>query len=74
MRILIADDSNDMRLLLSRLLQKWGHEVVAARDGLEAWHIIQQEEVSFLITDWMALSCAKGFDPQFFRDTSILFY
>jgi sigma-B regulation protein RsbU (phosphoserine phosphatase) len=53
MRILIADDSNDMRLLLSRLLQKWGHEVVAARDGLEAWQIIQQEEVSFLITDWM---------------------
>jgi sigma-B regulation protein RsbU (phosphoserine phosphatase) len=53
MRILIADDGHEIRFTLSRLLQKWGHEVIAAKDGLEAWHILQQEQVSFLITDWM---------------------
>jgi CheY-like chemotaxis protein len=53
MRILIADDGNETRFILSQLLQKWGHEVIAARDGLEAWHLLQQEHISFLITDWM---------------------
>jgi sigma-B regulation protein RsbU (phosphoserine phosphatase) len=53
MRILIAEDGEATRLILSRLLQAWGHEVIAARDGVEAWHILQQGEVSFLITDWM---------------------
>jgi phosphoserine phosphatase RsbU/P len=53
MRILIADDGNEVRFILSQLLQKWGHEVIAARDGLEAWHLLQQEHISFLITDWM---------------------
>jgi sigma-B regulation protein RsbU (phosphoserine phosphatase) len=53
MRILIADDGSEIRLILSHLLKNWGHDVIAARDGLEAWHLLQQEQVSFLITDWV---------------------
>ena len=53
MRILIADDDQDIRLLLSKILEKWGHEVVLAADGAEAWDILQKEDHYFVITDWM---------------------
>jgi len=53
MRILIADDDQDIRLLLSKTLQKWGYEVILAADGAEAWDILQKEEIHFVITDWM---------------------
>lgn len=53
MRILIADDDGDIRLLLSKTLQKWGYEVILAADGAEAWDILQKEEIHFVITDWM---------------------
>lgn len=53
MHILIADDDKDTRLLLLRILQKLGHEVISAVNGAEALEILQREEVSFLITDWM---------------------
>jgi DNA-binding response OmpR family regulator len=35
-RILIAEDSPSIRLLLRRRLEKAGHEVTEARDGVEA--------------------------------------
>ncbi|MFQ5824891.1 MAG: PP2C family protein-serine/threonine phosphatase [bacterium] len=53
MRILIADDDNDIRQLLARSLQKWGHEVLAVTHGVEAWEILQKEQISFVISDWM---------------------
>lgn len=53
MRILIVDDDKVIRLLLSKIVQKWGHEVVLAADGAEAWDILQKEEICFIITDWM---------------------
>jgi phosphoserine phosphatase RsbU/P len=53
MRVLIADDDKDVRSILSQLLRRWRYEVIAAKDGFEAWQIIQREPISFLITDWM---------------------
>ena len=40
MRILVVDDNRDILDLVQRVLQTYGHEVVIARDGLEA---LQQE-------------------------------
>ena len=37
MRILIADDDAVCRQLLERTLTAFGHDVVAAKDGAEAW-------------------------------------
>ncbi len=37
MRILIAEDDGPTNELLRSLLQEWGHEVVAAHDGAQAW-------------------------------------
>jgi two-component system cell cycle response regulator len=54
MRILIADDSIVSRHLLDATLRKWGYEVVAASDGVEAWNILQAEDAPNLaILDWV---------------------
>src|SRR5271154_3851687 len=54
MRILIADDSIVSRHLLDATLRKWGYEVVAASDGVEAWNILQAEDApSLAILDWV---------------------
>jgi sigma-B regulation protein RsbU (phosphoserine phosphatase) len=53
MRILIVDDDADMRRLLLRTLQRWGYDVVPAADGVEAWEHLQNESISFVITDWI---------------------
>ena len=52
MHILIAEDDFTSRAMLSAVLQKAGHEVVAAVDGDDAWQILQQEgSPSLLILD-----------------------
>ena len=53
MQILIVDDDTDMLLLLSRMLHKWGFEVLTASDGSEAWSILRNGSVNFVISDWM---------------------
>jgi DNA-binding response OmpR family regulator len=40
MRVLVVDDNRDILDLIQRVLTTYGHEVVIARDGLEA---LQQE-------------------------------
>ncbi len=53
MRILVVDDTLSVRIMLASLLRKWGHEVIEADDGDQAWEIIQREPVRFVISDWM---------------------
>ena len=43
MRILVVDDNRDILDLVQRVLQTYGHDVLIARDGLEA---LQQEATS----------------------------
>lgn len=54
MRILIAEDDAVSRRLLEAFLQKWGYEVTVARQGDEAWSLLQREDAPKLaILDWM---------------------
>ncbi len=54
MRALIAEDDSISRRLLETFLVKWGYEVVAAKEGEEAWRVLQQEDSPKLaILDWM---------------------
>jgi DNA-binding response OmpR family regulator len=53
MKILMADDDAVTRRLLQSYLQKWGHDVVMAGDGAEAWQIFQSGQFPLVITDWM---------------------
>ena len=53
MRILVVDDSKNIRVVLKHLLTRWGHEVMVANDGQEAWDLLQTESVPLVISDWM---------------------
>ncbi len=53
MKILVAEDDKVSRRLLVRTLQKWGHDVVEAPDGQQAWETFQQQTFPMVITDWM---------------------
>ena len=54
MRILIAEDDPTSRVLLERLLTKWGYEVVVTSDGAEAWEMLDGDDApSMAILDWM---------------------
>jgi two-component system cell cycle response regulator len=54
MRILIAEDELIQRRLLERLLTRWGHEVITAMDGQQAWAALQSENPPDLaILDWV---------------------
>ncbi|MCK4619165.1 MAG: response regulator, partial [Desulfobacterales bacterium] len=54
MRILIAEDDITSRVLLKRMLAKWGYEVVVTKDGNEAWEALRAKDAPRLaILDWM---------------------
>lgn len=53
MKILIADDDDITRVLLSSALTKLGHDVHEATNGREAWEAWHGGEFPFIISDWM---------------------
>jgi two-component system, NtrC family, sensor kinase len=53
MKVLVADDEAISRKLLANYLQKWGHEVVVAENGAEAWALFEQDEFPIVLSDWM---------------------
>lgn len=53
MKILVADDEPVSRLLLENSLSRLQHQVVTARDGREAWEILDAEDAPQLaVLDW----------------------
>lgn len=53
MKVLIAEDDRISRRMLQRQLEKWGHDVVAAVDGSDAWEKFQADDFSIVVSDWM---------------------
>jgi diguanylate cyclase (GGDEF)-like protein len=54
MRILIAEDGPVSRRVLEAALKGWGHEVIIACDGAQAWDVLKREDAPPLaIIDWM---------------------
>ncbi len=49
--ILVADDEQNIRRVLSAMLQKEGHEVVTARDGEEAIARLSKGNIHVVVTD-----------------------
>ena len=52
MKILLADDDKVTRIRLTAYLHGWGHEVLAAADGLEAWERFRKEPCWLVVSDW----------------------
>ena len=53
MKILIAEDDPVSVKVLQFTLQHYGHEVVAAASGSEAWEKFDAEPVRVIVSDWM---------------------
>lgn len=53
MNILIADDDPIIRQVMASLLTRWGYGVVAAKNGAEAWEILQHDtHLRIGLFDW----------------------
>ena len=54
MRVLLAEDSGVIRILLKQVLTKWGYEIVFAEDGDAAWRILERaDSPRIALLDWM---------------------
>ncbi len=54
MRLLVAEDDRISLLKIVSMLEKWGYDVVACENGLQAWERIQKEDgPNLLLLDWM---------------------
>ena len=53
MQILVVEDEAVQARVLRTALQKRGHRVTLASDGVEAWELIQQDHFSLVISDWL---------------------
>ncbi|MHC1599821.1 MAG: sensor histidine kinase [Candidatus Methanospirareceae archaeon] len=53
MRILIAEDDTASRLLLKKLVERMGYEVIEAADGEEAWRAYLRGDTPLVLLDWM---------------------
>jgi CheY-like chemotaxis protein len=52
-RVLVAEDDADIRDLLEIAVASLSHEVRSARDGREAWEMLQAEGADVVISDWL---------------------
>ena len=53
MKILIAEDDPVSVKILQFTLQHYGHEVVTASDGAQAWEAFDRDPVRVIVSDWM---------------------
>lgn len=49
--VLVAEDEEDIRLLLEQWLKPLGHTVFTARDGTEALRLLKAHSVDLVVTD-----------------------
>lgn len=59
MKIMIADDSVEIRRVMADHLAALGHEVTLAANGTEAWELLQREPFHVVLADWN-LSAVQG--------------
>lgn len=70
MRILVADDDATSLSVVVAVVGKFGHEVVSATDGSEAWRVLEQPDSPRLaILDWMMPSMSGIEICRRLRDT-----
>jgi CheY-like chemotaxis protein len=51
--ILLVDDEHDMLDLFTEVLEQMDHQVIGARDGLEALRLARELRPDMVVTDWM---------------------
>ena len=53
MKILLVDDDPVARRIHSTLLKAQGHEVLEASDGELGWRLVEEGQITFVVSDWM---------------------
>jgi sigma-B regulation protein RsbU (phosphoserine phosphatase) len=53
MKVLIAEDDEAYTTFLRDSLDHWGYEIFEARNGREAYDLINKESINLVISDWM---------------------
>ncbi len=53
MKILLVDDDPVACAVYTLMLEAQGHQVVQADDGEKAWELVQDREISMVLSDWM---------------------
>jgi DNA-binding response OmpR family regulator len=51
--VVVVEDDDDIRLLIVRRLERAGHEVRAAADGIEGLDLIKEQKPELVVLDWM---------------------
>jgi len=52
-KLLVADDSNVSRAMLSAITKNWGYDIILAEGGEQAWQIMQEDDApQLLLLDW----------------------
>jgi response regulator RpfG family c-di-GMP phosphodiesterase/nitrogen-specific signal transduction histidine kinase len=52
-RVLLVEDNVDLRSYISRMLTRFGHQVITAADGLDGWEHVQNHLPDIVISDIM---------------------
>jgi response regulator RpfG family c-di-GMP phosphodiesterase len=53
MKLILADDDKVSLELLERQFTLWGYTVATASNGQQAWHMLQSDPVSIVVSDWL---------------------
>jgi phosphoserine phosphatase RsbU/P len=53
MKILIAEDEPVAAKILQRALESFGHQVILASNGVEAWEAFDHDPVRLVVSDWL---------------------
>jgi len=61
MRVLVADDDNVSRTLLTRTLHEWNFDVAAYADGQTAWTRLREDKPAIAILGW-AIAALTGLE------------
>jgi CheY-like chemotaxis protein/nitrogen-specific signal transduction histidine kinase len=51
-RVLVVEDAPDLRLLVGKLVERMGYEVLLAPDVPRALELLEKHEIDLLLTDW----------------------
>ncbi len=69
-KVLVVEDMRALRTIMSRLLQRLGHEVEVAEDGLEALEVLTNFDAEIIFSD-IAMPGMTGYDlARKLRETS----
>jgi len=60
-KVLVVEDHPDTRSVLLLMIERWGFEVVGARNGREAMAVIEASDFDLMVAD-MAMPLMDGFE------------